>query len=75
MSVLWVLPLLVVSAGVALVALAVRQTAAAAADLAAQSKALAELGQQAADLRTEVDGLVTAARDVRTRTVTRGGGR
>ncbi len=75
MSVLWVLPLVVVSAGVALVALAIRRTAVAAADLAVQSQALSLLARDAADLRVEVDDLVTRARSVRSRAVSDGRGR
>lgn len=67
MSPLWVLPLLVVSGGVALVALVVRGLASAATDLAHRSAQLAELGDEAATLRGDVDAMAARARSLRWR--------
>jgi len=61
-SPLWILPLVVVSIGAALLAVVVRPLAAAAADLVGRGADLSALGRQAVALRVEVDSVATRAR-------------
>jgi hypothetical protein len=64
---LWVLPLLVVTIGTALIAWAMRATAVAARELAERATALGDLGREAGALRAEVGTVATRARSLELR--------
>jgi hypothetical protein len=61
-SPLWALPLLIVTVGIVLVALAARRTAAAAAELTERAATFGALRHEAAGLRADVDAVVARAR-------------